>query len=253
VVFALSSGLAAAVFNQIAAGLLAKFQRSSDQRHQRALQESQQSFQERMQKDARENESLQLLIKSHFEQRDRLLEAAIESYNWVYRQIFENYGFQNEVYEYHGPSPRFSSASDVIGSLRVISQTHPTRSVRQLAGRLKDRIAGHYSTLTGYGEEHDEPIVGGTPSENQLFDWLKESDALIEMLHTPPSLDEVRVSVVATSSDLLPASLPAATSCEIPGRRTNLPYQRPESEIPLQAVSLAGAEPEASEAAPATT
>lgn len=192
VVVALSSGFAAAVFNQIAAGLLAKFQRSSDQRHQRTLQESQQEFQDRMQKDTRENESLQLLIKSHFEQRHRLLEAAIESYNWIYLQIFENYGSQNEVYEYHEPPPKLNSVTDVIGSLRMISQTHPTRSVRQLAKRLKDGINRHYSTLTECGEEFGEPIVGGTPSEDRLFEWLKECDALIEMLHTPPNINEVR-------------------------------------------------------------
>jgi hypothetical protein len=217
VIIAVCSGFAAAIFNQIAGGLLAKFQRSSDQRHQQALQESEQKFQERMQKDAREHESLQLLIKSHFEQRDKLLEAATESYNWIYYQLFRNYGFDHEVYEYNEPDPKFKDVSEVVGGLRLIAQAHPTRSVRRLASELKNDISAHYSSLTEYGE-HDEPIVGGPPSEDQLFSWLKKCDALIELMHTPPSLDEVRGSSDRTlsasdtaSASTASASLPSST------------------------------------------
>jgi hypothetical protein len=161
-----------------------------------------------MQKDTREHESLQLLIKSHFEQRDKLLEAATEARNWIYYQLYKYYGIDYEVYDYNEPAPEFSNVTEVVGGLRKISQTHPTRSVRALTGKIKDDITTHYSSITSYktdkGAKREYPEIGGKPPEDDLFKWLKDSDALIELMHTPPSLDEVR----AVSQDEPPRALP---------------------------------------------
>ena len=59
------SGLAAAILTQIGAVLIATFQVKSQERQQKGDQ----AFKERMQRDDRENQSLQLLITAHFEQR----------------------------------------------------------------------------------------------------------------------------------------------------------------------------------------
>ena len=214
ILVALSSGFAAAVFNQLIGGLLAKFQRSSDQRHQEALQDSRQQFEERMQKDARENESLQLLIKSHFKQRDKLLEAATASYNWVNYEIYRNYGMNYDVYAYNEPVPEGNEA-DTIASLRLITQTHPTRSVRSLARQLTGSMSRHYSSITSYRKDpsgkREIPEIGETPTEDQLFEWLKQCGTLIELMHTPPTLDEVRPSSNTMASAAMPVPAPVHT------------------------------------------
>lgn len=121
-----------------------------------------------------------------------MLEAATESYNWLGFELVKNYGKDWDVFDYNEPKPKFNSVTEVIGSLRLIGQTHPTRSVRRLANELKNSIDSHYSSHIGYGEEFGEPILGGTPTVDKLSRWIEKCDNLIELMHEPPNLEDVR-------------------------------------------------------------
>jgi hypothetical protein len=177
------SGLAAAILTQIGGVLIATFQVKSQERQQKGDQ----AFKERMQRDERENQSLQLLITAHFEQRKDSLKDAVDVREWTWENLRILYGPENDYYGPDDPPAEIASVRDALRGLKRISYFHPTRSIRGQAKRLEESLSTHFGRVNDTFDE-----VGGKPSEDQLWNWLKSADSLIELIHTPPSLDEVR-------------------------------------------------------------
>jgi hypothetical protein len=177
------SGLAAAILTQIGAVLIATLQVKSQERQQKGDQ----AFKERMQRDDRENQSLQLLITAHFEQRKDSLKDAVDVRDWIWENLRVLYGPENDYYGPDDPPPGITSVRDALHGLKRISYFHPTRSIRDRAKRLEESISSHFGRVNDTFDE-----VGSKPSEDQLWNWLKSADSLIELIHTPPSLDEVQ-------------------------------------------------------------
>lgn len=151
------------------------------------LEDSEQQFKERMQRDVREHQSLQLLIKAHFGQRERSLKDAVDVRDWLWRQSYTLYGSDYDYFGDHEPAASLTEVVDVLSALNRISYFHPTRSVRRKASRLEGSVASHYNS-----PNDDLTQVGGDPKDEQLTKWLKSADEIIELIHTPPDLSEIR-------------------------------------------------------------
>jgi hypothetical protein len=177
------SGLAAAVLNQLGASLIGVFQAKSQER----LQKGEQAFKERLQRDEREDQSLQLLIAAHFDQREKSLKDAVDVREWVWLQSYTLYGPDHDYYGDHEPPANITTIADALSALNRIAYFHPTRSIRARANNLGGSIAGHFNSIND-----DFSGIGGKPSEEQLEKWLDSADEIIELIHTPPSLDEIR-------------------------------------------------------------
>jgi hypothetical protein len=139
------SGLASAILTQLGAALVGILQAQNKKR----LQESEQQFKERMQRDEREHQSLQLLIKAHFGQREKSLKDAVDVRDWLWRQSYTLYGSDYDYFGDHEPPANLTEVVDVLSALKRISYFHPTRSVRRKASRLEGSIANHYNSPNG--------------------------------------------------------------------------------------------------------
>lgn len=177
------SGIVVAVINQLGAWIVSAHQTRGQER----IQKSEQAFNERLHKEERENQSLQLLITAHFEQRQRSLKDAVDVRDWIWHHLRILYGPDHDYYGDDDPPPSLKTVTEVLSALNRIAYYHPTRSVRDRAKRLESSIASQFGRVN---DQMDG--VGSDPSDDQLFEWLKSADELIELIHTPPSLDEVR-------------------------------------------------------------
>ena len=179
----LFSGVAAALLNQAGTWIIGITQ----SRNQRRMAQNDQVFKERMQKDEREHQSLQLLIAAHFDQREKLLKNAVDAREWIWRRYYTQYGLNHDYHGNYEPIGNLASIDDVINALNNIRYFHPTRSIREKASDLEGYISGHFNSTDSYSDKG--PI---DPSERQLETWLDAADKLIELIHTPPTLDEIR-------------------------------------------------------------
>lgn len=177
------SGVVVAVINQLGAWVVSAHQARSQER----MQKNEQAFNERLHRDERENQSLQLLITAHFDQRERSLKDAVDARDWVWHNLRTLYGPDHDYYGDNDPSPNINTVTEVLSALNRVSYFHPTRSVRSRAKELESSIALHFNSVN---DQMDG--VGGDPSYDQLTKWMQSADELIELIHTPPSLNEVR-------------------------------------------------------------
>lgn len=191
VLFLILSGLVVGIFNQVGASLVAILQNRSQER----LQEGQQEFQERTQLNERENQSLQLLITAHFQHREKSLEDAVNVRGWIWGMSSRLFGSDYDYYGHNDPQPVISSATDALGALDRIAYYHPSRSIRNAARNLRHSIGNHFNS-----PNDDHTGLGGDPEEKQLDKWLESADKIIELIHTPPTLDEIRRPADETSS-----------------------------------------------------
>lgn len=177
------SGVVVAIINQCGAAIVSGRQVKSQAR----LQRSEQDFNARLHHEERENQSLQLLITAHFEQREKSLKDAVDVRDWLWHLLSTEYGGDHDYYGSDDPAPNIRTVTEVLSALDRVSYSHPTRSVRRRAKELRSSIGLFFNSVN---ETMDR--VGGTPSEDQLFDWMKSADEITELIHTPPSLDEIR-------------------------------------------------------------
>jgi hypothetical protein len=177
------SGIVVAVLNQVGAWVIGVHQSHSQER----MQKSEQAFNERLHRDERENQSLQLLITAHFKQRQKSLKDAVDVRDWLFHYFYKVYGPDYDYYGDDDPAPNLRTVTEVLSALNRIAYFHPTRSVRNLANELGSSVAGHFNSVNAQMDG-----IGGDPSEDQLSKWMKSARDLIELIHTPPSLDEVR-------------------------------------------------------------
>jgi hypothetical protein len=207
----ITSGLAAAILTKMGDAVLAKFQRSHqtksqrlDFAHQAEMQKSEQEHQSQMQIEAREHESLLRLIAGHDNAREEHLPRAVGSYEWLQHELGEKYGADYEWLSVNEPQPSIDSVTEVIRALRQVELTHPTRSVRKVASDLCSGISAHYGTI---GSEWDEKLrmnvdlVGPTPTESQILDWVAKANRLVQLIHTPPGLNDVRPSQESSANE----------------------------------------------------
>ena len=183
------SGLAASILSQVGAWLVTLLQGRSQER----LQKSQQEFQERSQLSERENQSLQLLIAAHFKHREKCLEDAANVREWILEILRKLYGPDYGYYGDSDPPAKIKFPMDALDALNRISYYHPTRSIRSKAKDLRDSIGGHFNNVNG-----DE--IGGDPAKSQLDEWLNSADEIIEFIHTPPTLDEIKRASLNSSN-----------------------------------------------------
>ena len=183
ILIAILSGLAAAILTQLGAALVGILQA----RNKKRLQENEQKFKERMQRDDREHQSLQLLINAHFKQREKSLKDAVDVRDWLWRQSYTLYGPDYDYYGDHEPPANLTEVVNVLSALNRISYFHPTRSVRRKANQLEGSIAGHYHT-----PNDDLTQIGGDPKDDQLSKWMRSAEEIIDLIHTPPDLSEIR-------------------------------------------------------------
>jgi hypothetical protein len=179
------SGVVVAVINQLGAWIVSAHQTRGQERMQR----NEQSFNERLHRDERENQSLQLLITAHFDQREKSLKDAVDVHDWVWYNLRKLHGPDHDYYGDDDPPPNINTVTEVLSALNRVSYFHPTRSVRGRAKGLESSIAYHFNSVN---DQMDG--LGGDPSYDQLSKWIQSADELIELIHTPPSLDEVRHS-----------------------------------------------------------
>lgn len=213
----LASGVVAAVLTKILDGLLARFQRKSEQRHQnttqqlalthdtqmqeRALkhqqdmQEAEQTHQSEMQRESREDESLRLLIAAHDEAREGLLESAVGAEEWLSSEMNRTHGLDYDFSPENEPHPGLDDITEVIAALHEIEVRHPTRSVRRKARQLRGNLSAHYGTIdTEWDSSLREyvPKVGVRPSADQFFNWIEKAQDLVELIHTPPTSEDIK-------------------------------------------------------------
>ena len=178
-----SSGVVVALINQAGAWMVGHLHTRSQER----MQKNDQAFNERLHRDERENQSLQLLITAHFDQRERSLKDAVDVWGWLRHEYSTLYGADTDYYGVHDPPTNISTVAEVLSALDRVSYFHPTRSVRSLANKLESSIADQFNTVNDRMDG-----VGDDPSREQLSKWMRSANELIELIHTPPSLDEVR-------------------------------------------------------------
>ena len=177
------SGIVVAIINQLGAWIVSARQVRSQER----IQDSEQTFNARLHREERENQSLQLLITAHFKQRSKSLKDAVDVRDWIWERMHREYGPEHDYYGDNEPTARLTAIADVLNALNRITYTHPTKSVRDQARGLKSNISAHFNRVNDDGTR-----VGGTPLEDDLVKWLDSADGIIEKIHTPPSIEEVR-------------------------------------------------------------
>lgn len=193
IIIVIFSGVVVAAINQLGAWLIGSHQTRSQER----IQERDLKFRERQQKDEREDQSLQLLITAHFNQRKESLKEAVDVRQWIWEQLYRTYGPDHDYYGDDEPAGELSTVIDVLSALNRVAYFHPTKSTREVAKDLRGDIGAHFNSINGNE-------VGGTPSETQLDRWLKSADKLIELIHTPPNLGEVRHTKSSADVDRQP-------------------------------------------------
>lgn len=212
----LASGAVAAILTKVLDGLLAKFQRKSEQghqdrsqerelnhqaqmqgrelTHQLGMQEAEQRHQRRLQLEAREDESLKFLIAAHDKARETLLESAVDAEEWLTSQLQRIYGSGHDFSPENEPQPSLTNITDVLAGLRRVEVNHPTSPVRSKARDLRTDLSAHYGSIGlewDYRHKEDVYKVGINPSENQLFKWIDKAEELIEGIHRTPSLKDI--------------------------------------------------------------
>lgn len=179
------SGVAVAVINQLGAWMVGSRQARSQER----IQKNDQAFNERLHREERENQSLQLLITAHFNQRENSLKDAVDALEWIWYQNRTLHGPDHDYFGQDDPPPNINTVTEVLSALNRVSYFHPTRSVRSQAKGLESSIALHFNSPNA-----EMNGVGGDPSYDQLSKWTESAEELVELIHTPPSLNEVRHS-----------------------------------------------------------
>jgi hypothetical protein len=213
----IASGLVAAILTKFLDGLFARFARRSEQHYQdkklareldhktetqkrelvhaQEMQRAEQEHQSKLQGEVRDNERLQLLIAAHDKAREALLENAVGVRQWLRYELNTTHGFDHDFSSEYEPAPSLSSITEALHALSLIEGQHPTRSVRRTTSDLRGKLSAHYGDIYPELDRKSEKLVyktGAKPSVDQFFHWLNEADTLIELIHTPPALNEVQ-------------------------------------------------------------
>lgn len=119
--------------------------------------------------------------------RDRFAPEASAVRAWLDYEASRNHGADVDFYS-RSPKGAFSSVSDVLGALRGIADQHPDAEVRSSASALFDSIDNAFG---------DAPARESSPPElDDFLGWIKETDSLIQGIHTAarPEHQPARVS-----------------------------------------------------------
>lgn len=232
-VVSLVGGLAVAIFTKIADGILAAFQRRSQQSHEvaareadlahrrtdlaqqadmqqleldqrRQLQGLDQAHQRQLQLDSRAHGALERLRDSHDAARDALVADVASVEAWLQYHWGVDYGLERGdwVAEYE-PKPRLQSIAELLAVLDGVAAKHPLASVRSSARALRGSISGHFGSIQEVWDDASNTHIhqtGTTPAFEQYQEWADRVEELIRLMHTPPTAPDVPVDGGASQS-----------------------------------------------------
>ena len=161
ILIAAVSGTFAGVVNQGAGALRERFDRT---------------FTLRQQREEREHQAALRTQQAHSDARSAAAEQVRSVRQWVEDELVDTYPDQLDYLGVNRRRSRLSTPADSIEALAGISMQHPTRAVRDSADSIESAIDDAYNVPAG---------VRLGPSFDQLLDWRKRLDGLVDLIHDP--------------------------------------------------------------------
>lgn len=163
----IASGLAAGLVSGLVTLISGRWERSHRTKERKAIEEH----------EARLRREL-----AHDQARAQFLPIAEQFVGWAYKYASDSHWEWVADFTYIGTNqPAPSSSEDVLDCLRKIMYGHPSKAVRDHAHALYNDINNQWTE-----------IVGDTipdPTFDQTIDWWKRAKALIELIHTPETVN----------------------------------------------------------------
>lgn len=141
---------------------------TSDARHQQAERSAERDHQRLMRDD-----------ENHFAAAAEHAKSAWLCREWLNYRALDLHGPEVDFHPIATRSNKVGGPAGLVERLSRIRGLHPTAEVRELSGRIAEAVANFYNELSGDGQSREEPDL------DQMLEWLRGLDELIELIHSP--------------------------------------------------------------------